>query len=98
VVLGGVLLLSIKARAGDKQITIESVPSGAQIDVNGAIACSTPCTLNVSHAYFGTKHTAFSSHVDQPLRIRLFKDGFLPKSTTLTSGPHVWRSLNGQKI
>jgi len=84
------------AGAADRQIYIESTPSGAQVDVNGTITCTTPCTLNVSHAYFGAKHTAFSSRVDQPLSVRLFKDSYLPKSVTLTSGPHVWRSINGE--
>lgn len=75
---------------------IESTPAGAQVDVNGSITCTTPCTLNVSGAYFGAKHTAFSSRVDRPLSIRLLKEGYLPKDILLTSGPHVWTSLNGQ--
>ena len=82
--------------AGEKQISIESTPTGAQVEVNGSITCTTPCKLTVNGAYFGAKHTIFSSHVDEPLSIRLLKEGFLPKSVVLTSGPHVWRSLNGQ--
>lgn len=84
------------ARAGDKKLIIDSTPTGAQVDVNGSITCTTPCTLNVSGGYFGAKHTVFSAHVDQPLSIRLLKEGYLPKSVLLTSGPHVWRSFNGQ--
>jgi serine protease Do len=82
--------------AGDKKVTIESNPTGAEVDVNGNITCTTPCTLTVSNAYFGFKHTAFSSRVDVPFAIRLLKEGYAPKDVVLTSGPHTWRSLNGQ--
>jgi len=84
------------AYAGDKKLYIESSPEGAQVDVNGNITCTTPCVLNVSGAYFGAKHTAFSGRVDQPLSIRLIKEGFLPKDALLTTGPHTWRSINGE--
>jgi serine protease Do len=93
---GGLFLFCQAAHAGNKKVLIESTPAGAQVDVNGSITCTTPCTLNVSSAYFGAKHTAFSSRVDEPLSIRLLKEGYLPKSVQLTSGPHVWRSFNGQ--
>jgi serine protease Do len=92
----GLFMTCQAAHAGDKKLLIESTPTGAQVDVNGSITCTTPCTLNVSGAYFGAKHTVFSSRVDQPLSIRLLKDGYLPKSILLTSGPHVWKSFNGQ--
>ncbi len=86
----------LAAHAKDKDVMIESTPAGAQVDVNGSITCTTPCTLTVSGGYFGAKHTIFSSHVDRPLSIRLLKEGYVPKDVLLTSGPHVWTSLNGQ--
>ena len=84
------------AMAGDKQVQIESTPPGAQVDINGNMICTTPCSLNVSKGYFGAKHTAFSAHSDAPLRIRLSKQGFVPKDVLLTVGPERWTSLNGQ--
>ena len=68
------------------------------MDVNGSITCTTPCTLNVSSAYFGAKHTAFSSRVDQPLSIRLSEGRlYLPKDAVqLTSGRTCWRSFDGR--
>jgi serine protease Do len=86
---------SALAHAGTKKVTINSFPEGAQVDVNGSMTCTTPCVLTVNSAYFGAKHTAFSGHVDEPLTIRLFKEGFLPKDARLTSGPLEWRSFNG---
>lgn len=95
VVISGLSLYCQAAHCGDKKVIIDSTPAGAQVDVNGSITCTTPCTLNVPSAYFGVKHTAFGSHMDQPLSIRLLKDGYVPKDVSLTSGPHVWRSLDG---
>src|ERR1700721_1825885 len=92
----GFLFWPKPSHAGEKSVTIESTPSGAQVDVNGSITCTTPCTLSVSGAYFGSKHTVWSSRIDQPLSIRLLKEGFVPKDVVLTAGPHVWRSIDGQ--
>jgi len=60
VIFGSFASQSLIAYAGDKNVIIESVPSGAQVDVNGSITCTTPCTLHVSSAYFGAKRTALA--------------------------------------
>ena len=80
---------------GDKVFQLDTIPSGAQVELNGSIACgTTPCSIKVPDYYFGKKHTAFSAHADQPLRVRLTKEGFVPKSVELSTGPHRWKSLN----
>jgi len=94
-VMCGLLSLSQMAHAGDKKVSIDTSPEGAQVELNGNITCTTPCSINVAAGYFGAKHFASSSHVDDPLTIRLIKDGFVPKNVTLTTGPHVWNSFNG---
>ena len=94
-VMCGLLSLGQMAHASDKKVSIDSSPEGAQVELNGNITCTTPCTINVPSGYFGTKHFAGSSHVDEPIVIRLSKDGFVPKNVTLTTGPHVWNSFNG---
>jgi len=93
-VMCGLLSLSRMAHASDKKVSIDTSPEGAQVEVNGNITCTTPCTINVPGGYFGAKHFATSSHVDEPLAIRLAKDGFVPKNVTLTTGPHVWAPGN----
>ena len=45
---------------------------------------------------FRSKAYRISSHVDQPLSIRLLKEEYLPKDMRLTMGPLVWKSFNGQ--
>jgi len=81
---------------GEKTVPISTIPPGAQIELNGSVVCSaTPCTIRVPDYYWGAKHTAFSAHSDQPLRVRFTKEGYVPKAMELTTGPHRWRSLNG---
>ena len=89
-VMCGLLSLSQMAHAGDKKVSIDTSPEGAQVEVNGNITCTTPCSIDVPAAYFGTKHWGYSAHMDQPLSIRLSKDNFAPKNVILTSGPHHW--------
>jgi hypothetical protein len=90
-----IVLNSPAALASDKSVSIETNPPGAQVEVNGSISCVTPCTIKVPANYFGAKHTAFSSHAEQPFRVTLTKEGYAPKSVDLTTGPMHWKSLNG---
>jgi serine protease Do len=95
-----VLLLSIAscgpfAFAGDKFVNLETIPSGATVEVNGSVTCTTPCQLKVAGYYFGAKRTAFSRHGIEPIIVRFTKDGYLPRQVNITAGPIRWTSLNG---
>ncbi len=63
--------------------------------MNGSVTCVTPCSIMVPGYYFGMKHTAVSSHGAEPFRVRLTKEGYVPKSVELTNGPIHWSSLSG---
>jgi serine protease Do len=89
------LLFPAVALAGTKEVKIETVPSGAQVEENGSLVCTTPCSLKVPSYYFGAKHTAFSGHAMQPIRLRMTKEGFAPKTFDITTGPIRWTNLNG---
>jgi hypothetical protein len=88
-------LSSLEALASDKSVSIETIPAGAQVEVNGSVNCITPCSIKVPAHYFGIKHTALSSHGVEPIRVRLTREGYAPKSVELTTGPIHWKSLNG---
>jgi len=90
-----IFLSSLSTLASDKSVSIESIPSGAQVEVNGNVTCTTPCSIRVPAHYFGKKHTAFSSHGSEPIRVRLTKQGFAPKNADLTTGPIHWSSVTG---
>ncbi len=83
------------ALASDKSVLIETIPPGVQVEVNGSVTCITPCSIKVPGYYFGAKHTAVSSHGVEPIRVRLTKEGYAPKSVELTSGPIHWSSITG---
>jgi serine protease Do len=93
-----VLLLATTVFAGTKEVKIDTSPSGAQVEVNGSVICSTPCSLKVSSAYFGAKHTAFSAHSEVPIRLHITKQGFAPKNFELTTGPLHWKNLYGNNL
>ena len=86
---------SLHALASDKSVLIETIPAGVQVEVNGSVTCITPCSIKVPAYYFGRKHTAVSSHGVEPIRVRLTKEGYVPKSVELTTGPIHWSSVNG---
>ncbi|HXW91742.1 MAG TPA: trypsin-like peptidase domain-containing protein [Terriglobales bacterium] len=86
---------SLPAFAGSKSVALETVPAGAQVEVNGSVSCLTPCSIKVPGYYFGKKHTAFSSHGIDPIRVRLTKKGYVPRTIELTTGPIHWRNLHG---
>ena len=89
---------SLHAHASDKSVLIETIPAGAQVEVNGSVTCITPCSIKVPEYYFGKKHTAYSSHGVEPIRVRLTKEGYVPKSVELTTGPIHWHNLRGDNI
>src|SRR5664279_2070462 len=90
-----VFLMPVVATAGTKEVRIETVPPGAQVEENGSLVCTTPCSLKVPGYYFGAKHTAFSGHGIEPIRLRITKQGFVPKTFDITTGPIHWSNLNG---
>jgi S1-C subfamily serine protease len=92
------LIVALPAFAGEKQVHVDSIPEGAQVEVNGSVTCTTPCVIDVPDYYFGKKRTAFSNHGIEPIRVRLTKEGYVPKSADLTTGPIPWKNLYGNNL
>ncbi len=92
------VFLPIRLSAGTKEVKIETIPSGAQVEENGSLVCTTPCFLKVPGYYFGSKHSAFSGHGIEPIQLRLTKAGFVPKTFDLTTGPIHWKNLYGNNL
>lgn len=84
--------------AGTKDVKIETIPSGAQVEENGSFVCTTPCSIKVPSYYFGSKHSAFSGHGIEPIRLHITKAGFAPKSFDITTGPIHWKNLYGNNL
>jgi serine protease Do len=92
------LLFPLALFASTRDVKIDTIPPGAQVELNGSLVCTTPCSLKISSAYFGTKHTAFSGHSEVPLSLRITKEGFVPKNFDLTTGPIHWKNLYGDNL
>ncbi|MBV8205439.1 MAG: trypsin-like peptidase domain-containing protein [Acidobacteria bacterium] len=75
----------------EKPVAFETVPPGAQVEVNGSVDCTTPCSIQLDKHYFGGKAFAFSKHADHPVTVRLLRAGCAPKSINITI-PLRWRN------
>ncbi len=81
--------------AGDKAVSFQTIPSGAQVEVNGRIVGTTPVKISFPGHCFGRKKTAWAAHLAQPIVVRFLKEGYAPKAVTITEGPIHWSSFNG---
>ena len=82
--------------ARDKEVKFETVPSGAQVELDGSIVCTTPCSIHLPSYYFKFKSSAFSNHVKTPLNVRFLRQNCAPKAVTITEGPITF--VNGYGI
>lgn len=92
------LSVSLPSFAGNKLIQLDTVPPGAQVEINGSMSCVTPCSIRVPGYYFGKKRTAFSSHGIEPIHARFTKQGYVPKTVDLTTELLHWRNLYGNNL
>src|SRR5260370_24681920 len=75
-------------------VRITSNPSGASVEINGVVTCTTPCEIKTPGG-LKRPNTAFSSHLDHPLICRISLKGYVPKEIEMTTGPQEWRNLYG---
>ena len=83
-------------RAIAETLTITSSPAGAVVEINGAVAGTTPYKTEVPGGYFHKTHTVFGARLDHSMVIRVSKDGYLTEQLTLTQGPFEWVAVNGR--
>jgi Trypsin-like peptidase domain len=81
--------------AGDKPVKFETVPAGAQVEFNGSVACTTPCSISLPDYYLRIPLLAFSKHGEAPISVRFLKEGCAPKTITITDGPTRWKDTFG---
>jgi len=90
-----ILVCASFCSAGDKPVKFETLPPGAQVEVNDSVSCTTPCSIYLPFYYFGPRFWAFAKHGTAPVSVRLLKDGCAPKTVTITTGPIRWRDNLG---
>jgi hypothetical protein len=90
----GILHPASRAFAGTLKVT--SSPSGATLEVGGAVAGTTPYQIEYPGGYFHKTHTVFGTKLEHSLIVRISKVGYLSQQVTLTEGPFEWVSVNGK--
>jgi hypothetical protein len=93
-VLHWILLPAPRALA--ETLKISSSPSGATIEVDGAVAGTTPYQIEYPGGYFHKTRTVFGSKLEHSLILRISKVGYLSQQITLTEGPYEWVSVTGK--
>jgi hypothetical protein len=91
-----VAVLLLAPRTFAENLTIASSPVGATVEINGVVACKTPCQLKYPGGYFHKTKTLFGSRLLHGLTARVCKDGYTVQEISLTEGPREWTSLNGR--
>jgi hypothetical protein len=89
------VILSVFAFAGEKTVTITTIPAGATVEVEGHVSCSsTPCSVSFPDYYFRKHFTFWSQRLTHPVQLVIRKQGYLPKAVTVTEGPKRWQAWN----
>jgi serine protease Do len=83
-------------RVHAETLKITSTPSGATVEINGVVVCTTPCQIKYPGGYFHKTHTVFGSRLESPMVLRAYKDGFTSKELKLSEGPYEWVDLKGR--
>ena len=87
-------LLAAATRA--ESLTITTSPPGATVEINGAVAGTTPYKIDYPGSYFHKPHTAFSARLEHAFTVRISKEGYLAQQITLTNGPFEWVAVTGR--
>lgn len=84
------------AQKADDTVTITSFPDGAKVEWNRKVIGTTPTTYKVGeYAFNEKKRSLLSKRLEQPVVVRISKDGYAPKELTITK-EMTWTSLNGK--
>lgn len=84
-----------RVSAGDLPLVIRSSPSGASVEIGGALHGSTPLTLTYPTGHFKAPATIWARHLSEPIEVTLRLIGYKPRVVKLGDGPNYWSSING---
>lgn len=90
------LTRSLQVAAGELEVTLDTMPTGAKVELGGSYIGVTPLRLNYPTAYFQAPMTVWARHLSAPLRFTFELHGYATKTVDLGDGPNSWVSLNGR--
>jgi len=89
------LLLCFVAPSSAESLKITSNPPGASVELNGALAGTTPFEKSFPGGYFRRTHTVIGQRLEHPLVARVSLTGYATREIQLTDGPMEWIDLHG---
>ena len=96
ILLGTVLLGILPGTCAAKDyLTINSQPTGADVELDGIVVGKTPYRIEIPGGYLRGSKSVFGKLLRHQMHLRLSLDGFLTKDVDLANGPTPWVALNG---
>src|SRR5579863_174981 len=89
-------LLAMLAPVRAESFNITSAPSGANVEIDGALVGTTPFHTDYPGGYFHKTHTVFGARLEHAMTLRISKDGYAAQQIIITDGPFEWLSVNGK--
>jgi len=80
--------------ANKVRVVITSEPNGANVEFNGQFVGTTPHQFDLDDYCFKSPKFLWSNFLNQQIVLRVWKEGYMEKSLSLTSGPYEWVNLN----
>jgi hypothetical protein len=88
--------LALAPRARSESFNITSAPSGASVEIDGALVGTTPFHTDYPGGYFHKTHTVFGARLEHAMTLRISKDGYATQQVTITDGPFEWIAVSGK--
>jgi hypothetical protein len=88
--------LAFASRARAESFNITSAPSGASVEIDGALVGTTPFHTDYPGGYFHKTHTVFGARLEHAMTLRISKDGYATQQVTITEGPFEWIAVSGK--
>lgn len=77
-------------------VTITSTPSGATVEIDGAVVGKTPYRTDFPGGYFHKTHTVFGTRLEHAMILRVSMDGYGAEQINMTEGPFQWTAVTGR--
>jgi len=95
-IAGVVVFAAIAPGVRAESFKVTSTPTGAAVEIDGAVVGTTPFEADYPGGYFHKTHTVFSARLEHRMVLRVSKDGYVLQQITLTDGPFDWIGVTGK--
>src|SRR5277367_5421592 len=95
-VAGLLATLALAPPTRAESFNITSAPSGANVEIDGALVGTTPFHTDYPGGYFHKTHTVFGARLEHAMTLRISKDGYATQQVTITDGPFEWIAVSGK--